>query len=66
MGAVISSFSLIVKIIMLVSIVLYLTDKGERTAPYKINNSVYIKTSKMINRIVAILYSLCSHTHARA
>ena len=61
MGAVISSFSLIVKIIMVISVVLYVTDKGEHTAPYKINNSVYIKTSKMINYIVAILYSLCSH-----
>ena len=46
---------------MVISIVLYVTDKGEHTAPYKINNSVYIKTSKMINYIVAILYSLCSH-----
>ena len=66
MGDVISSFSLIVKIIMVISIGLYVTDKGEHTVPYKINNSVYIKTSKIINYIVAVLYSLCSHRHTCA
>ena len=30
------------------SISLYLADKGERTALYKINKNVYIKTSKII------------------
>ena len=44
-------------IIVVISLALYLTDKGEHTALYKINNKVYIKTSKMINCIVIILYS---------
>ena len=41
-------------IIVVISIVLYLTDKGELC---KINSNVYIKTSKIINHIVIILYS---------
>ena len=41
-------------IILAISVVLYLTDKGEL---YKINSNVYVKTSKMINHIVIILYS---------
>ena len=37
-------------LIAVISIAPYLTDKGERTALYKINNDVYIKfrTSKII------------------
>ena len=31
-----------------ISIALYLIDKGEHTALYKINNNVYLKTSKII------------------
>ena len=34
--------------IAVISIVLYLTDKGEHAALYKINKKVYIKTSKII------------------
>ena len=75
MGAVISSFSLIVKIIMVISIGLYVTDKGEHTVPYKINNSVYIKTSKndklySCNIVFLVLthalmcVSMCTHTYA--
>ena len=30
---------------------------------YKINNIVYVKTSKIINDIVIILYSSHTHTH---
>ena len=41
-------------IILAISVVLYLTDKGEL---YKISSNVYVKTSKMINHIVIILYS---------
>ena len=33
-------------IITVIFIALYLTDKGEHTTLYKINNNVYIKTSK--------------------
>ena len=50
-------------IIMVISVVPDLTDKSEHTVLYKINNNVYIKTSKMINYIVIILYSLQIHTH---
>ena len=39
----------------------YLTDKDEHAVLYKINNNVYIKTTKIINYTVIILYS--SHTH---
>ena len=49
-----------------ISIAPYLTDKGEHTALYKINHNVYIKTSKIINYIVVILYSshtTYTHTH---
>ena len=53
---------LLLIITAVISIASYLTDKGEHTAFYKINNNVYIKTSKIINYyIVLILYS--SHTH---
>ena len=38
-----------------ISIAPYLTHKGEYTALCKINNSVYIKTSKIINYVVIIL-----------
>ena len=41
-----------------ISIPPYLTDMGVNTAFYNINNNVYIKTSKIINYIVIILYSL--------
>ena len=52
-------------IIAVVSIALYLTtDKGEHTALYKINNNVYIKTSKIINYIVIIINIVfLVHTH---
>ena len=53
---------LLLIITAVISIASYLTDKGEHTAFYKINNNVYIKNSKIINYyIVLILYS--SHTH---
>ena len=39
-------------IITVISTALYFTDNGEHTAPKKITESVYIKTSKMI-----IIYS---------
>ena len=38
--------------IVIISIVLYLTDKGEQTVLYKINKGVSIKTSKIM-----IIYS---------
>ena len=38
----------IVIITVVISVVLYLADKGERTALYKINKNVYPKTSKII------------------
>ena len=52
-------------IIAVISIALYLTtDKGEHTALYKINNNVYIKTSKIINYIVIIINIVfLVHTH---
>ena len=50
---------------MLISIEPYLTDKGEHTALYKINNIVYIKTSKRINYTVIILYFPHTHTHTQ-
>ena len=50
-------------IIAVISIALYLTDRGELTALYKINNNVYIKTSKIINYVVIILYHTHTHTH---
>ena len=31
-----------------ISIALYLTDKGEHTALYKINKNIHIKTSKIM------------------
>ena len=39
-----------------ISITPYLADKGEHTVPYKINNNVCIKTSKIIHYMVMILY----------
>ena len=33
---------------MVISIVLYLTDKGEHTVLYKINKNEYTETSKLI------------------
>ena len=50
-------------ITVVISVALYLTSKGGHTMLYKIQNNVYIKTSKIINYIVIILYSL--HTHTR-
>ena len=50
-------------IIVVISVAPYLTNKGEHTVLYKINNNLYIKTSKGINYIVIILYF--SHAHAR-
>ena len=41
----------------------YLTSKGEHTALYKVNNNVSIKTSKMIDYVVIIVYSLHVHAH---
>ena len=64
--AVAESDSMQLTIIAVISTVLYLT-KGEHTVFYKINNNVYIKTSKIINDIVIILQSSLSlslsHTH---
>ena len=51
---------LVTIIISVVSIAVYLTDKGQHIMLYKINKNVYIRTSKIIT-IVIILYS--SHTH---
>ena len=68
----ISPGTLQVMIIVVISIVLYLTGKGEPTVLYKINNNVYIKTSKIINYIGIILCTpppptmhihKCMHTH---
>ena len=53
-------------IIAVISIALYLTDMGELTALYKINNNVYIKTSKIINYVVIILYHTHTHTHRKS
>ena len=50
----------IIWIIVVISIVPYLTDKNEHTTLYKIKNNVYIKTSRIIGYIVMILYY--SHT----
>ena len=36
----------------------YLNDKGEHTALYKINNNVYIKTSKIINYSLVFKYCI--------
>ena len=47
----------IILIIVVISIAPYLTDKGEYTALYKVNNNVNIKTSKIMSYIVIILYS---------
>ena len=52
----------VIIVIAINSIALYLTDKDERTALYKINNNVCSKTSKIINYVVIILYS--AHTRA--
>ena len=38
----------IIVILGAISVVLYLTNKGEHTVIYKINKNVYIKTSKII------------------
>ena len=43
---------LLIIIIAIISVALYLTDKGEHTVLYKINNNGYIKTWKIINYIV--------------
>ena len=42
-------------IIMVISIALYLSDKGEHTALYKIVSNVYIRTSKILNYIAIII-----------
>ena len=52
----------IVIIIAVISIVPYLTDKGEHTTLYKINNNVCIKTSQTMNYTVIIMYSAHTHT----
>ena len=44
------------------SVVPYLTDKGQLTVLYEINNNVDIKTSKTVKDIVIILYS-SQNTH---
>ena len=49
-----------------ISIALYITDKGELTALYKTTNDVYIKTSKIINYVVIILYHTHTHTHRKS
>jgi len=42
---------IVIKIIIItvISIAPHLTDKGEHSALYKLNNNVYIKTSKIMN-----------------
>ena len=40
---------------MVISIAPYRTDKGEHTALYKVNNNVYIKTSKIRNYTVFLV-----------
>ena len=40
------SIIIIIIIIAVISIAPYLTDKGEHTAIFKINDNVYFKTSK--------------------
>ena len=52
-------------LIVVVSVVLYLTNKGEHTALYKYkrNNNVYLKTSKIIDYVVIMLYSVYTCTH---
>ena len=49
---------------MVISIVPYLTGKGEHTVLYKNNNNVYIKTSKIINYIGILLYTPLPPHHA--
>ena len=48
-------------IIAVIYIALYLTNKGEHTTLYKINNNIYIKTFK--KNYIIIWYSLHTHTH---
>ena len=52
-------------VIAVISIAPYLTDKGEHTSLYKINNNVYSKTSKILNYVVIILHYTHTHTRAR-
>ena len=49
-------------IIAVISIVPYLSDKGEHTSLYKINNNACIKTSTIINYIVIIMIAFLAHT----
>ena len=60
------SGSMIIIRTAVISITPYLTDQGEHTALYKINNNVHIKISKIINCVIIILYSSRAHTHTRA
>ena len=55
--------------IAVISIVPYLTNKGEHTALYEISKIVYLKPSKNNDYVLVILYSLHTistptHTHA--
>ena len=55
--------------IAVISIVPYLTNKGEHATLYEISKIVYIKPSKNNDHVVVILYSLYTksaptHTHA--
>lgn len=52
-------------LIVVVSVVLYLTNKGEHAAlyKYKLNNNVYLKTSKIIDYVIIMLYSVYTCTH---
>ena len=54
---------MIIMVITVISIMLYLTNKDEHTALYKINNNVYIKTAKIINDIWSSHMHVCMHTH---
>ena len=66
--AVVESDSMQLTIIAVISTVLNLTNKGEHTGFYKINNNVYIyvKTSKIINYSHnTVFLSHSSHTHTQ-
>ena len=55
------NFKTTIIIIAVIFVAPYLTDKGEHTTLYQVNNNVYIKTSKLISYIVIILYPLLMH-----
>ena len=57
------NFKTTIIIIAVIFVAPYLTDKGEHTALYKVNNNVYIKTSKIISYIVIVSFAhACAYT----